>query len=950
MKLASQDIPGASRILEKSLKRSESADVVMRKLEGAITGTFRPHGNWTDKEFDVAYLVKALGGPRLSYVLQHAAHSPSVTTLKRHMPTPELVICVDTPTDNEIYSNITTMLGNRPPPAIRAIGQALMIDGLALEEVPRYDRKRNTVVGLCNEHSSCEKKQLDTKEDLERLREGLANNKWHYGKEGIVFALAPITDRENYWPSPVLIVCSCGTGRGPAMAALISRWIGIYNTHPNGRLLHGDVVGVFTDGESSFRGARYELCLKSPITQSRGFDTLRELRGLNIQTGENDLLGACDPKHIFKRFAQNLRSPSLQLTLGKVVIGYQDIRSALKHASVSDERINMLLNPQDKQNVPIALDLIKELHSTTIPSTPEATRIRHVKLLAELYTFFISPFTNIQLDLSAQIRRLSTYAHLIFALYRRHGTEFMKGALYGDSISIVKSIIVLVARWKTEDGEIRFYIILIGTDRIEGVFSHVQTQDHSRNCDILQLGNKSSIGAEINRILLKWPDLNRGHEKRDIKDSSTEDHINPASWSTSAELRVGSVNLKEEFFSGRADASLWLKTNLDVEFNFDAEFGDTNDILRPFGSYVGSNAANGNDNEDDERPAAPGGAGLSPLPPTALDLAETPEELVGIESEDISAPTSTHASVLPDSRYLEVDGKRYHKSSLVPKYLISPSSRKVVIRQFRAAGMTISDFAKGTRRDTVADLEGDGSASSERVLTGDIGGLLMRCTKSKVVALAVLEVLHFRQGSPTTGKVIFDIPSSDLEKKDTFVVGQVLEMVYDASETLWVWSKDYIGLGGDNDSTSSSGSLRKLTISIPGSQFAPLQAAVRTGQRAEDHTWTMAPSVLEKAMHNLWTLLDPDSDEILSNLDSLPQIATQRLPYHDGTAAAYVVDSAVSLMPKSYEPDDILPCFLCASEVKLKLMRNHVGGHLLRSIRGVDDPSLISETNEVGSQ
>jgi hypothetical protein len=36
---------------------------------------------------------------------------------------------------------------------------------------------------------------------------------------------------------------------------------------------------------------------------------LYKLPGLNCQTGHNDLLGTCDPKHVFKHFATLIRSP-----------------------------------------------------------------------------------------------------------------------------------------------------------------------------------------------------------------------------------------------------------------------------------------------------------------------------------------------------------------------------------------------------------------------------------------------------------------------------------------------------------------------------------------------------------------------------------------------------------------------------------------------------------------
>lgn len=61
-----------------------------------------------------------------------------------------------------------------------------------------------------------------------------------------------------------------------------------------------------------------------------------------------------------------------------------------------------------------------------------------------------------------------------------------------------------------------YYILFEGTDRLENVFSQVRTQDHARNVDILQLAQKLSIGAEIDAILQRHPDLDQGHIRRNL--------------------------------------------------------------------------------------------------------------------------------------------------------------------------------------------------------------------------------------------------------------------------------------------------------------------------------------------------------------------------------------------------------------------------------------------------
>ena len=78
-----------------------------------------------------------------------------------------------------------------------------------------------------------------------------------------------------------------------------------------------------------------------------------------------------------------------------------------------------------------------------------------------------------------QIRDLSTYSHLITVLYKKHALELMTSALYADLQAIVKNIIFTVVRLQLLDPDMDSHILFEGTDHLENVFSHVQTQDYA---------------------------------------------------------------------------------------------------------------------------------------------------------------------------------------------------------------------------------------------------------------------------------------------------------------------------------------------------------------------------------------------------------------------------------------------------------------------------------------
>ncbi|KAF8148385.1 hypothetical protein B0H34DRAFT_639036, partial [Crassisporium funariophilum] len=239
------------------------------------------------------------GGPRLLYVMQEAKHFPSKSTLQRNKKIPQLIVSIDMPTDEDIYNNISTMLGARPPPEDPSVGQNLMIDGVANEEVPRFIESNNSVAGFCREHSSKIKKTIDSFADLERLRTLLNAGNIHYSKDGTMFALAPVTGSKDYYPTSVLLSGSCKAETGEQIAKLVRRFIRIYNNHPMGQARHGPILQFSTDGESSFRSAHFENCLKETVTP--GASILSELPGLNSKCGPDNIIGTCDPKHIMKR-------------------------------------------------------------------------------------------------------------------------------------------------------------------------------------------------------------------------------------------------------------------------------------------------------------------------------------------------------------------------------------------------------------------------------------------------------------------------------------------------------------------------------------------------------------------------------------------------------------------------------------------------------------------------
>ena len=325
--------------------------------------------------------------------------------------------------------------------------------------------RRRCLLGICREDSKNIKKVVDDIEDIKNVANAIHKDDiCHCGKDATVLGIAPVTGHNNYHVTPLVLSASCKCETGEQLALWMKEFIQAYHEHPDGEKRHGPICTVCTDGESSFRKLCFILGLEETIDiSSRIGKILGELPGLNLQTGHHGILGTCDPKHIIKHFATMLRSAK-GIQVGDTCITSGDILRALENlAGMTCEKAALLLNPIDKQNVPKAVNLIQELFDLQdgeIQGAPALrTRTRTVEFIANVLGFFLFPFIIVTKSLSEQIRDLSTYSHLITALYKKHALEFMTSALYADSQAIVKNIIFTVARLQLLDPDMDYHIL-----------------------------------------------------------------------------------------------------------------------------------------------------------------------------------------------------------------------------------------------------------------------------------------------------------------------------------------------------------------------------------------------------------------------------------------------------------------------------------------------------------
>ena len=115
-----------------------------------------------------------------------------------------------------------------------------------------------------------------------------------------------------------------------------------------------------------------------------------------------------------------------------------------------------------------------------------------LQLLGSLCYHLLVPYICVNLDIKGQLEHLSYARHLALVLYAHDNAcgDFLPTALYIDIILMIKNIFFSVAKAKVDTPNEDFNIVLLGTDRLEGLFGCLRTViGNDANVDNYQLGS-----------------------------------------------------------------------------------------------------------------------------------------------------------------------------------------------------------------------------------------------------------------------------------------------------------------------------------------------------------------------------------------------------------------------------------------------------------------------------
>lgn len=342
-------------------------------------------------------------------------------------------------------------------------------------------------------------------------------------------------------------------------------------------------------------------------------------------------------------------------------------------SGLSSTEIWALFHPEDLQDVECACELLREIWSLPeldiehfSPTHVQNRQVIHI--LGKLFQYLLYPYICIKFCLSEQLEYLSAAAHLCLVLYSTHGKSFMPTLLYVDLMIMIKNVYFCVAKAKVDDPDGKFWIILLGTDRLEQLFGILKTMvGNDANLDIHQLVIRLAGTTETFNILAAKPEWDKSPcrlrlptiNRNGINLTVGCDHINPASWR--GDVSLSNVTLVTCWNNGHTmieEMDQRYKETLDL-----LEFNPHVTILAPYGTLLIDQPLDADDTEE----AGDGEDSSTNRLPSKPPLASSEQELpISVEVED--GVTIEDDSNTPFSKFIEIDGKQVNKSRALAGY------------------------------------------------------------------------------------------------------------------------------------------------------------------------------------------------------------------------------------------------------------------------------------------
>lgn len=563
--VASKRVERVDRIVRLGLRHGRGIRFLLGQCVKAAEGLYSPK-DYEERDYMRGIVLWKLGGNRIAGIAHRALGLPSITTLKNQTRIPPIGISPRQPTVQEVSKNVAMSFEGmeealKLEPGARNRHAVLMFDEIATEQRLRWDSKTNMIVGVCREHADQAPLEFNSGKDVEAVYRALDGGKIHYAKEATIGAVGVLSDDNRmYGARGVLISGDCKKETGQEHAKVLQTVLdGVNEQKPTTKTR---IVSIASDGESRRGAAMVMMTFKKKLSpDSDIYSQLSSLPFMNFHVGDDDLTPDKDFKHVFKRL-RNLCLRESGFVVGGVRITPSIIKAHLQAEKAKADHIRSILNPDDKQDVKLAFDLLKAIWA--LPAKTESTNPSFIRAREALWTFgqfvyhLMLPYLCPELSLSEQLEHLSAAAHLAMFLYRTDGKDGLPTLLYTDLMVMIKNAYFCVAKAKVDNPNGSFWVILLGTDRLEELFGDLRTMvGNDANLDLLQVSWRLSGTAEVANILSKYPHWDRPPRRLKVPPigrdfvplTAVTDHLKPRFWV--GNTKVKTVTLQTTWSGGR---------------------------------------------------------------------------------------------------------------------------------------------------------------------------------------------------------------------------------------------------------------------------------------------------------------------------------------------------------------------------------------------------------------
>ena len=184
--IASEDVPRVARVIHVALKKKRGVVAILEQVMAAARGVYSVK-SFQEKDRLLGTLLWRLGGDRIGHIAHRVFGLPSVSTLRDASVRTPIEPSIGAPTIALIAKNVLAVL-NRILAILKERRDeiqhvVIMVDELATEKRPRYNQRRNEIVGLCRAHGHKVSQVFGNLNDLEEIMKAVEDEEVHLASE-----------------------------------------------------------------------------------------------------------------------------------------------------------------------------------------------------------------------------------------------------------------------------------------------------------------------------------------------------------------------------------------------------------------------------------------------------------------------------------------------------------------------------------------------------------------------------------------------------------------------------------------------------------------------------------------------------------------------------------------------------------------------------------------------